>query len=59
MLNIYEDVCSEKLGSIINYAEDNQNKIFRDVTVEKIQRDVVDLGETKDGYAFPAEKNPE
>lgn len=54
MIKITKDVLSEHLGAIVSYVDDIASKVFRDVTVEKIDRDVIDPKDPRG-----AVKNPE
>lgn len=55
MLNMYQEITAQKLGAIVSVVDNEENKVFRDVTVEKIERNVVDLG----GTHSPPIENPE
>lgn len=41
MIKIFEDTVVPALSPIVSYDEPLENKIFRNVTLEKIDRDVV------------------
>lgn len=51
MVKIFEDEVVPKLAPILNLDDGSGNRIFRDVTLEKIERDVIDFmdarGDTK------------
>lgn len=54
MVKMFEDEVVPKLAPILNYEIDDQNKVFRNVTLEKIDRDIVDMGDGRGST-----KNPE
>lgn len=54
MIDIFEDTVVPLLAPILSHDEVLEKKIFRNVTLEKIDRDIVDLKDKRGAI-----KNPE
>lgn len=54
MIQIFEDTVVPPLAPIVSYDEPLENKIFRNITLEKIDRDIVHTKDPRGAY-----KNPE
>lgn len=54
MVKMFEDLVVPKLAPILNFDDSRGNKVFKNVSLEKIDRDIVDVGDARGSV-----KNPE